>query len=308
MAARLVTPSVTAFVGLGAMGYPMAGHMATKLSGRCLVWNRTAETAQKHSVEFGSVATSSLSDLREASVVVMCLPTSTEDVVVAEQLASSLNPGACVVSCTSGEPEATRGLAMRLFESFKVRVLDCPVSGGPRGAQAGTLCCMLGSEDEASAERCESVVQSFGKVVHTGPVGSGHAIKAVNNALNCAHLLMGAEGLLALQNFGVDPDVALSVINSSSGRSLQTEVRLPQEVLSRRFNYGFKLPLMAKDAQIAENLLKSNFSGAELLPAVTRLVQEAAATEPSDSDYTRLVATLERKARTELRKKGGSSS
>ena len=63
-----------------------------------------------------------------------------------------------------------------------------------------------------------------------------------------------------------------------------------------------------QDAQIAENLLKSNFSGAELLPAVTRLVQEAAATEPSDSDYTRLVATLERKARTELRKKGGSSS
>eukprot|EP00450_Noctiluca_scintillans_P035614 CAMPEP_0194539158 /NCGR_PEP_ID=MMETSP0253-20130528/79016_1 /TAXON_ID=2966 /ORGANISM="Noctiluca scintillans" /LENGTH=286 /DNA_ID=CAMNT_0039385385 /DNA_START=140 /DNA_END=1000 /DNA_ORIENTATION=+ len=286
----------------------MAGHMATKLSGRCLVWNRTAETARKHSVEFGSVATSSLSDLREASVVVMCLPTSTEDVVVAEQLASSLNPGACVVSCTSGEPEATRGLAMRLFDSFKVHVLDCPVSGGPRGARAGTLCCMLGSEDEASAERCASVVQSFGKVVHTGPVGSGHAIKAVNNALNCAHLLMGAEGLLALQNFGVDPDVALSVINSSSGRSLQTEVRLPQEVLSRRFNYGFKLPLMAKDAQIAENLLKSNFSGAELLPAVTRLVQQAAATEPPDSDYTRLVATLERKAGTELRKKGGSSS
>mmetsp|Transcript_37645 Transcript_37645/g.118644 ORF Transcript_37645/g.118644 Transcript_37645/m.118644 type:complete len:93 (-) Transcript_37645:628-906(-) len=82
--------------------------------------------------------------------------------------------------------------------------------------------------------------------MHVGPCGSGHAVKSVNNAMNATHLIIAAEGLCTLQKFGVCPADALSVINASSGRSLQTEVRMPMSVLPRTFDYGFKLGLMEK--------------------------------------------------------------
>merc|ERR1719413_344446 len=119
---------------------------------------------------------------------------------------------------------------------------------------------MMGADDDAAAERVMPVIQSFSKkVVRCGPVGAGHAVKAVNNALNVTHLLLGHEGLLALQRMGVDPSVAVEAINGSSGRSLQTEVRLPKEVLSREFAYGFKLPGIVKDCRIASGLLGDGF-------------------------------------------------
>eukprot|EP00927_Polykrikos_kofoidii_P049764 TRINITY_DN43779_c0_g1_i1.p1 TRINITY_DN43779_c0_g1~~TRINITY_DN43779_c0_g1_i1.p1 ORF type:complete len:337 (-),score=56.19 TRINITY_DN43779_c0_g1_i1:53-991(-) len=298
-------PSVVAFCGLGAMGYHMAGHMASKLSGKCMVWNRTFEKAQKHATEHGTIATENLDGVAQAQVIVLCLPTSAEDAIVVETLSPLLQPGSCVISCTSGEPGETRRIATKLFEEARVHFVDCPVSGGPAGAKAATLTCMLGADDKDALNRCLPVIETFaGKVVCTGPTGSGHAVKAINNVLNVTHLMIAAEGLLALQKIGVEPEVALSVINSSSGRSLQTQERLPKEVLSRNFAYGFRLPLMAKDARIAAGVLGEGFPGATLLPAAAQLVQQAAAEETDEADYTRAVCLLERAAGTELRSKG----
>jgi len=245
------------------------------------------------------------SALGRATVLVICLPTSAEDAALVEQVAPHMAAGSCVVSCTSGEPAASQRLATSLLRGHGVHFLDAPVSGGPRGAAAGSLTVMLGASDEGAAERVLPVIQTFaGKVVHCGPVGAGHAVKAVNNALNVTHLLLGAEGLLALQHFGVDPGVALEAINGSSGRSLQTEQRLPQEVLTGRFAYGFKLPLMAKDCRIASGVLKEGFPNGTLLAAATELVLRAAAEEPEDADYTRVVQTLERSSGMLLRAGG----
>lgn len=91
------------------------------------------------------------------------------------------------------------------------------------------------------------------------------AVKAVNNTLNTAHQIITGEGLLALRKYGVEPDVALEVINSSSGRSLATQVRIPTEVLSGNFNYGFAIDLMAKDCRIGAGLIKENFPEATVL-------------------------------------------
>lgn len=279
----------------------MAGHMAKKLEGKCIVWNRTMSKAEKHAAEFGSVcAKNGLADLADANIVVLCLPTSAVDSEVARVLAPSMASGSCIVTCTSGEPNATRRIAAETSK-HGVHFLDCPVSGGPAGAQKGSLTCMLGADNDDIAERCLQVVNTFaGKTVRTGAVGSGHAIKAVNNALNVTHLLLAAEGLLALQKLGVAPDVALSVINSSSGRSLQTQERIPKEILTRDFNYGFKLPLMAKDTRIAAGILQEGFPDAELLPAAIKLVQQAAEREPEEADYTRAVCLLEQRAGCEL--------
>ncbi|CAJ1446692.1 unnamed protein product [Effrenium voratum] len=201
--------------GNGAMGYHMAGHMARRH--QCFVWNRSADKAQRHSAEFGSTAVERLEQLAASEVVVFCLPTSAEDEAIVEQVAPHLSRDACVISCTSGAPAATRRMAASLRQRFGVNLLDCPVSGGPKGAAAGSLTCMLGSDCPAATQRALPVVESFAKkVVHCGPVGAGHAVKAVNNALNVSHLMLGAEGLLALQRLGVDPAVALEAINGAS--------------------------------------------------------------------------------------------
>lgn len=287
------------FVGLGSMGYHMAGHMA-KAHSRCTVWNRTQMKAAQHSKEFGSVHAEKLEELKSSQVLVFCLPTSEEDEAIVEQLAPHLPRGACVVSCTSGVPTVTKRLANSLHERFGLHFLDCPVSGGPLGAAAGSLTCMLGSDSPEAAEKALPVLQTFAqKVVRCGPSGAGHAVKAVNNALNVTHLMLGAEGLLALQQLGVDPSVALEAINGSSGRSLQTEQRLPQEVLTRRFGYGFKLPLMAKDCRIAAEVLET-LPSSQLLSRSTQMVQEFAKEHGADADYTCVVKSIEKFAKTEL--------
>jgi len=297
-----VDAGVVGFAGLGAMGYHMAAHMAKIPGQRCLVWNRTGEKAQRHAAEHGSQGVADAAALAPAAVLVLCLPTSREDEELALQVAPHMAAGACIVSCTSGEPQVTRRLAGDLLARFGVHFLDCPVSGGPRGAAAGSLTCMLGADCEEAAGRATPVIQAFAKrIVRCGPAGAGHAVKAVNNALNVAHLLLGAEGLLALQGAGVKPEVALDAINSSSGRSLQTQERLPQEVLTGSFSYGFKLPLMAKDCRIAGGVLREHFPAASLLPRTVDLVQQAAAEEADDADYTRVVQLLERAAGQRLR-------
>eukprot|EP00439_Symbiodinium_sp_Y106_P014391 s2473_g2.t1 len=298
-----------AFVGLGAMGYHMAGHLAKRHPGRCRVWNRSAEKARRHSEEFGSNAATSLAELSDSQVVVFCLPTSKEDEAIVEQVAPHLARDSCVVSCTSGEPGVTIRLATSLRDRFGVHFLDCPVSGGPKGAAAGSLTCMLGSDSDDAAESVMPFLDSFAKkVVRCGPAGAGHAVKAVNNALNVTHLLLGAEGLLALQRLGVDPQVALEAINGSSGRSLQTEQRLPQEVLTRRFGYGFKLPLMAKDCRIASEVLKEHCPTAQILPLSTRLVQQFATEHSPEADYTFVVRSVEKSAGLEIQSREGAAA
>jgi len=299
-----------AFCGLGAMGYPMAANITRKLDSQCIVWNRTLLKAEKHSKEFGSIfAANGFSDVATADIVLLCLPTSEEDAEVAEKLASLLSRGSCIVSCTSGAPTKTQKLASTVFEKYGVHLLDAPVSGGPAGAQAGTLACMMGANSEEAAARCIPVCEAFAKkVVRTGPVGSAHAVKSINNVMNCAHLLLASEGLLALQKLGVCPEVALAAINGSSGRSLQTEVRLPKEVLSREFNYGFNLSLMAKDVTIASDLLREGYPQAELLPTAAKLVREASAqNQGRHADYTRAVCLLEQRAGAEIRPRDAST-
>lgn len=298
------------FVGLGAMGYAMAGNMAKTVlaaggGAELLVWNRTTATADRHAAEFGSRAIRELAELADCAVIFSCLPTSQEVALAAADVAKARTAGAapCVwVDCTSGDPEQTRSIANLLAsQESRISLVDCPVSGGPRGAAAGSLTAMLGGEPEVT-QPALPLIQTFAKKVqHCGPVGAGMAVKAVNNVLNASHLLLATEGLLALKGMGVDPAVALETINSSSGRSLQTQVRIPEEVLTRRFGYGFKLGLMKKDCETASSVIKSGFPNAPLLPHAVNAVGEAAKARGADADYTELSRWLEVKAGRELK-------
>jgi len=125
----------------------------------------------------------------------------------------------------------------------------------------------------------------------------------MNNCLNAAHLIVAGEALLALKKWGVQPEVALQAINASFGRSLQTEVRIPTEVLTRRFDYGFKLGLMLKDVRIAVDGLaacQEDCRHTSILPVVKQMLEQSVNAQGYDVDYTCVLRTLELEAGCEL--------
>jgi 3-hydroxyisobutyrate dehydrogenase len=285
-----------AFIGLGAMGYPMAAHLARRFP--TLVWNRTFQKALKHQEAFGSRAVP-LEEVTEAGVIFTCLPTTKEVAQVAERLLPHLRPGTHWVDATSGDPEESRRLAERLREKGVV-YLDAPVSGGTAGAEKGTLTVMLGGPEEA-VERVRPYLAYAKKVVHVGPVGAGHAVKAINNALLAVNLWAAGEGLVALVAQGVSAEKALEVINASSGRSNATENLIPERVLTRAFPKTFALGLLVKDLGIAMGVLEGEKAPSPLL-RLTREVYEMAKRELGpEADHVEALKLLERWANAEIR-------
>ena len=242
-----------AFIGLGDIGELMAAHLARDPF-ELVVWNRTAAKAEEFARNHKArVAATPADAVREASVVITCLPSSVEVEAVLHGengMLASLRKGAVLVDCTSGDPPTSRSIAAELG-GRGVEFIDAPVSGGTTAAKSGTLTVMWGGEITVF-ERVRPVIEAFGKkIVHAGAVGAGDAIKAVNNALLAVHILSAAEGLAVLVKAGVDPKVALDVINSSSGRSNSSENLIPQRVITRAFPRTFRLALLEKDIGIA---------------------------------------------------------
>ena len=153
--------------------------------------------------------------------------------------------GCVVIDMTSGVPAVTRSLAERLAAAG-VAMIDAPVSGGVARARSGELAIMIGGSDE-DVERAEPVLQAMGTSLHRcGGVGAGQATKALNNLVSAAGFLISVEALLIGQQFGLDPEALVNVLNASSGMNNTTKSKIIPFVLSRRFDSGFGLDLMVK--------------------------------------------------------------
>jgi len=292
-----------AFLGLGAIGRPMARRLAEAHPG-LVVWNRTRATADAFAQEASvRVASTPADAARGAQVVVTCFATSRDVEAVVDMehgLAEGLDEGAVVVDCTSGDPATSRRIAERLG-ARGVAFLDAPVSGGVAGAVSGTLTVMCGG-DAATVERVRPLLQAFaGKIVHCGEVGAGDALKAINNALLAVHLLSTAEGLAALVRAGVRAEVALDVINASSGRSNASMNLFPQRVLTREFPRTFRLALLDKDVGIAAGVAREQRVPAPLMQLAADLMTAARAELGEEADHVEAVKMVERWARTEIR-------
>jgi 3-hydroxyisobutyrate dehydrogenase len=286
-----------AFIGLGAMGRPMAANLAARFP--TTVWNRTTSVADDHAAAHGSAAAHELGALATADVVCSCLPTDAEVAEVVARLGPDLRAGTVWIDHTSGDPEGSRRIAASLAE-HGVGYLDAPVSGGTDGAVAGTLTIMVGG-DTRHLEVAAPVLDAMAAtVVHVGDSGSGMAVKAVNNALLAASLWAAGEGLVALQAQGVDPGAALEVINGSSGRSFATERLLPERALTRAFPRTFALSLLAKDVGLALGVLDGAELDGPVLQLVQRLTSAAAEELGPDADHVELVRVVERTAGIEL--------
>lgn len=286
-----------AYLGLGAMGRPMATNLAAHLP--TWVWNRTDTVAEAHAASSGATVVTWLADLPPVDVVCSCLPTDREVAEVVEAAASRLRPGTIWLDHTSGAPEGARAVADRLAE-LGVRYLDAPVSGGVAGAEAGTLTVMVGGDADALAEVRDVLDRVAARVVHVGPVGAGMAVKAVNNALLATSLWAAGEGLAALAAGGVDPRRALEVMASSSGRSFAVEDLIPARVLDGSFPHTFALDLLAKDVRLAAGVLAGTEVDGAVLALVERLTSAAATALPG-ADHVELIRVIERASGVELR-------
>jgi 3-hydroxyisobutyrate dehydrogenase len=250
-------PSLVGFVGLGNMGWPMAHNLAA--AGLPLVVrDADPELEQRFADEHGARVGRSASDFADAVVVVTMLP---DEHVVADAvlawdggIAAALQAGAVVVDMSSSNPIATQALGRQLAER-DLELIDAPVSGGITRATDGTLSIMIGADDEGAVARALPVLEVLGgKLFRTGAGGSGHAMKALNNFLGAAAYTTTAEALRIGAHFGLEPGKMLEVINSSSGRSFNSEVVFPQDVVTGRYATRFALGLLAKDAGIAASL------------------------------------------------------
>jgi 3-hydroxyisobutyrate dehydrogenase len=290
-----------AFLGLGAIGAPMARRIAA--AGFPLrVWNRTHDRAAAFAKGTKITLAATAADAaRDADVVVTCLSTSADvEQVLNDGVFEAMRPGMVLVDCTSGDPATSRRIATRL-SAWDVGFLDAPVSGGVKGAEEGTLTVMCGG-DEQHLERARPVIESFGrKIVHCGPVGAGDAVKAMNQALLALTIWGTGEALVALAKSGVPPAVALDVLNASSGRSNASMNLFPERVLTRAFPRTFRLSLLAKDARIAADITRAERVPSPLTQLAAELCTLAAHELGDEADHVEAVQVIERWAGAEIR-------
>ena len=234
------------FVGIGNMGWPMAANLV-RAGFQVAVADAASGRAARFAAEVGGRAGDGAASVAAgADVLVTSLPTSTHVSEVLEQAESAMRRGCVVIDMTSGVPAVTRSLAERLAAAG-VAMIDAPVSGGVARARSGELAIMIGGSDE-DVERAEPVLQAMGTSLHRcGGVGAGQATKALNNLVSAAGFLISVEALLIGQQFGLDPEALVNVLNASSGMNNTTKSKIIPFVLSRRFDSGFGLDLMVKD-------------------------------------------------------------
>lgn len=267
------------------------------------VWNRTASRADEFAREFGvSTAATPADAARDADIVVTCLPTSRDVAGLVDRpdgLLAGMREGTTLVDCTSGDPATSRAIRDKLA-ARGIGFIDAPVSGGTTGAQKGTLTIMVGG-DAKLLERAKPVLETFGqKIVHCGDVGAGDAVKAVNNALLATHILAAAEGLAALVKLGVDPRLALDVINASSGRSNTSMNLFPERVVTRAFPRTFRLALLEKDVGIAADVARETRVPAPVLQLTADLFRIARGELGEIADHVEAVKMVEQWAGVEI--------
>jgi len=260
------------FIGIGNMGWPMASHIV-KAGHQVLVHDADAKRCAEFARTVGGRAAGSLPEFAEVEYVVTMLPTGAivREVLLGKAgVAPHLKPGTLVIDMSSSEPGGTRALSGELCGA-KVVLLDAPVSGAVPRALSGTLTIMLGGDDAAAVERAKPLLLCMGnRVFETGGLGTGHAMKALNNFVAAACYSAAAEALLIGARFGLDAHRMLDIINVSTGRNFNTEVVMKEHVVDRKFATGFSLGLLAKDVKIAADLAREVKFDAPL----TRLVSE----------------------------------
>ena len=277
-------------IGLGNMGRGMA--LTLKRAGyRVLGFDVLAPTRAALSAEGIETSATIGAVVDAAEAVILSLPTAevVEAVVAGEGgVLAYARTGVTIVDTSTSHPDTTRRLA-GLVAAKGMSFVDAPVSGGPKGAIAGTMTMVIGGADDDVARVMPVLERMSAKRVHVGPAGAGHVAKIVNNLLCAAHLLTGAEALRIAREASIDAGRLLEAINAGSGRSGVTEVNFPFWVLNGAFDSGFTMKLMRKDVRLAEQFTGELGLSLPLASATARAWAESAATFAEEEDFNRIV-------------------
>ena len=244
-----------AVVGLGNMG----GRVAKRLmeQGHEVGIYDTDAAAVARFVELGATGYQSLKALgAEHPFVITVLPNGdiVKKVVFGEHgLAAGMRQGSTLIDMTSSVPAITTEVGLALSKQG-IHMLDAPVSGGVKKAETGQLTIMVGGDAAVLAD-ADAILRDVGEhVIHVGELGAGHTVKALNNLITATTLAITSEAMALGVKMGVDAQKMLDVINVGSGKSVSSEMKFPQQVMSRKFEVGFTVGLMCKDVGIAVDM------------------------------------------------------
>jgi len=294
------------FVGLGNMGAPMARNVARGGVPLVLLDVR-ADRAKALADEIGARAAGSLPELAEESEIVVTMLPNGDAVREAawgspgrQGLVEGLREGAILVDMGSSDPRVYPEIEAAI-SARGAELVDAPVSGAVTGAKAGTLTIMAGGE-AAAIDRLEPLFRLVGeRVFRVGALGSGQAMKALNNLASAGALILTLEVLLIGQRFGLDPELMTEILNVSTGRNNSTDRKIVPHVLSRRFDSGFALSLMTKDLTTALGLAETTATPTTLSARTLEIARAALANLGDGADHTELARALEMQVGTELR-------
>lgn len=295
----MVATDPVGFIGLGAMGAAMAERLQAE--GVALVVFDTNRAAMEPFLARGATASENPTHIADAAeIVFLCLPKAPISAAVAADVARGAKARLVVETSTIGKV-AIETMTAALAQVGKT-LLDCPVSGGPRGARAGTLAAIVAGDPAAVAD-VRPLLDIMAKnvfVVGERP-GLAQVMKLVNNLISAANMASAFEALVIGAKAGLDADVMVQVVNASTGRNSATVDKIPQSVLTGSFDYGARLDILYKD--ITLGLAEAEALGVPTwtLNAVTQLFRHAIADGRGPEDFTALIRLVEGWAGAEVR-------
>jgi 3-hydroxyisobutyrate dehydrogenase-like beta-hydroxyacid dehydrogenase len=282
-----------AFIGLGVMGYPMAGYLAGSAHD-VVVYNRTAAKAQKWGAEFaGELAPTPAAAAAAADIVFTCVGNDDDVrqvILAADGVLEACRPGSIVVDHTTASADIARELHAKCLQR-EVGFLDAPLSGGQAGAESGQLTIMAGGDKEIF-DQVEPVMSCYAKAItRIGAAGSGQLAKMVNQ-ICIAGVVQGlAEGLSFARRAGLDPELLIQAISKGAAQSWQMENRW-RTMVDGEFDFGFAVDWMRKDLKIALQEAERNGARLEMTRMVDQFYAEVQEQGGSRWDTSSLIARL----------------
>ena len=292
------------FVGIGAMGTPMATNLA-KAGYKLVAYDTDTKRTQALAATLEIEIADSLAAIgAQCGTVITMLP---DGKIVRKALCgdkdnykdcvlSTLKPGALIIDMSSSSPVGTRELGA-LLEKRGIKLIDAPVSNGVKGATAATLAIMVGGDPALFAQMKPMLEKIGNQIFHAGPLGAGHAVKALNNYVSSAGLVAASEAVIAGQRFGLDAGVIIDILNASSGMNNTTKNKFKQHMLSGTFGAGFFTGLMAKDVRTALEVLETTGTSSLLARPCTDIWNRMEQDMGFTSDHTAMYRYVEKLSR-----------
>jgi 2-hydroxymethylglutarate dehydrogenase len=284
------------FIGVGNMGNPMASNVL-KAGFPMIVYDRNPQ-AMENLLQAGAQRAASAREVVEgAEIVLTSLPASPDVEAVylePEGLVDSAKPGTMLIDLSSVLPSTPRKIESRA-QARGVHFLEAPVSGGVSGARAAALAIMVGGDPE-TLTRAQPVLRAIGpNIFHVGPVGAGNTVKAINNMMASVNALAMMEGVALGVKAGLDPMTIYEVVKASSGGSKALE-RIPNSLIPRQFEPGFKVQLMNKDLETFNTIAKELHVPVSFANVAQQYQQMAIAAGLAEQDTSVVMTIIERLA------------